>query len=343
MKHMNTFVRTRELPMKHMNTFVRTIALAVLLGLALPWAAHARVKVGVSDWPGWVAWYVAQEKGFFQTHGADVELVWFASYTDSIAALTAGKLDANSQALSDTLAPLAAGTSLKVVLVNDNSAGNDAILARPGIKGVADLKGKTVALEELSISHFVLATALDRHGLKQDDVKRVNLPAANAASAFLDGKVDAVAVWNPWVNQIMSSGQGRAVFTSRNMPGLIVDALVARQAALETPQQRRDLLGMVKAWYDVHRFIGERPEEASAIMSKAVGLEAEEYALYLPGTHFFSQKDNLDAFGPASEPKSLLAVSPTIVRFLKDNGLLEGEADLARGIDASLVLEAAGK
>ena len=37
--------------------------------------AHAEVKVGVSDWPGWVGWYVAEQKGFFKKHGADVKLV----------------------------------------------------------------------------------------------------------------------------------------------------------------------------------------------------------------------------------------------------------------------------
>ncbi len=31
--------------------------------------AAAEVKVGVSDWPGWVAWYVAEQKGFFKKHG----------------------------------------------------------------------------------------------------------------------------------------------------------------------------------------------------------------------------------------------------------------------------------
>ena len=62
---------------------------ALGLGLALIGAsapALAEVKVGVSDWPGWVAWYVAEQKGFFKKHKADVKLVWFANYTDSISA-----------------------------------------------------------------------------------------------------------------------------------------------------------------------------------------------------------------------------------------------------------------
>jgi thiazole synthase ThiGH ThiG subunit len=48
--------------------------------------------------------------------GAEVELVWFPNYTDSIQALSAGQLDANSQTWSDTLAPLAAGDLVDVWL-----------------------------------------------------------------------------------------------------------------------------------------------------------------------------------------------------------------------------------
>ena len=125
---------------------------ASALGFAAP--AAAEVKVGVSDWPGWVAWYVAEQKGFFKKHGADVKLVWFANYTDSVSALSAGQLDANSQTWSDTLGPLAKGIKLKTILVNDNSAGNDALLVSPKIKSFAELKGKQVALEQYSVSQL---------------------------------------------------------------------------------------------------------------------------------------------------------------------------------------------
>ena len=91
------------------------VVLALALGLSAFTATAAPLKVGVSDWPGWVAWYVAKEKGYFKRYGAEVELVWFPNYTDSIQAFSAGQLDANSQTWSDSLAPLAAGVPLKVV------------------------------------------------------------------------------------------------------------------------------------------------------------------------------------------------------------------------------------
>ena len=92
-------------------------------GVLTTTAAHAEVKVGVSDWTGWVAWYVAENQGYFKKYGANVKLVWFANYSDSIAALSTGQLDANSQTWSDTLGPLQKGLPLKAVLVNDNSFG----------------------------------------------------------------------------------------------------------------------------------------------------------------------------------------------------------------------------
>ena len=310
-----------------------------LVALSLSFAAmtaptHAQVKIGVSDWPGWVAWYVAEQKGMFKKHGADVKLVWFANYTDSISALSAGQVDANSQAWSDSMAPLAKGLPLKAILVNDNSAGNDAVMVNPKIKSFADLKGKKIALEEFSV------LALAKNGMTLKDVQVVNLSAGDAAAAFLAGRVDAAAVWNPWVNKIQTSGKGKALFTSKDVPGMIPDLLVAQEKSVKA--KRKDYLGMIKAWYEAEAFIRAKPDEAAKIMAKVVGMDAKEYAVFLPGTKFFDQKANLQAFGPASDATSLLGVAPTISKFLLDNKLMEGKADFAKGLDASLVKEVAG-
>jgi NitT/TauT family transport system substrate-binding protein len=312
-------------------------AVAAVMALSAPLPAAAEVKVGVSDWPGWVAWYVADQKGFFKKHGADVKLVWFANYTDSISALSSGQIDANSQTWSDTMGPLAKGLPLKTILVNDNSAGNDAVVAKPAIKSIKDLKGKTVALEEFSVSHFVLATALAKNGMKPSDVKITNLSAGDAAAAFMAGRVDAAVVWNPWIHQIESSGKGKALFTSKDMPGLIPDLLVAQDKAIKA--KRKDLVGMIKAWFDTVAFISAQPDEAAKIMSKVVSLKPEEYKVFLPGTKFFDAAANKTALDGKS-PQSLVVVAPAIASFLLEHKLIDGKPDAAKGIDASLLAEA---
>lgn len=316
--------------------------LCLSLGLGAFGTAHAEVKIGLSDWPGWVAWYVAEQKGFFKKHNAKVKLVWFPNYTDSIAALSAGQLDANSQTWSDTMTPLSKGVPVKTILVNDNSAGNDALMVSPKIKSFADLKGKSIALEQYSVSHFVLATALAKNHMKITDVKIVNLAAGDAAAAFMTGRVDAAVVWNPWVSKIESSGKGRALFTSKEMPGLVPDLLVAHSNAIADKGKRAELVGVINAWFDTEAFIRTNPAEAIKIMSKIVSLPPEEYKVFMPGTRFFTAVDNTNAFDP-KQPQSLVAVGPTIFKFLSDNKLIEAPVDYAKGIDTSLLTDALKK
>ncbi|MBI1397909.1 MAG: aliphatic sulfonate ABC transporter substrate-binding protein [Betaproteobacteria bacterium] len=324
---------------------VRSIARVVaasLLGTFLFAAAPARaeIKVGYSDWPGWVAWAIAEQKGYFKKYGAKVKLVWFSNYSDSISALSAGQLDANCQTWSDTMAPLAKGIPLKVVLVNDNSAGNDALMTGPAIKSFAALKGRKIALEEYSVSHFLLATALNRNGMTPKDVNIVNMAAGDAAAAFISGRVDAAVVWNPWVNKIELSGKGKPLFSSKEVPGLIPDLLVAQEKSLAA--NRQDYAGMIRAWYDVVKFLREHPDEAVKIMSKVVGLSPDEYKVFLPGTHFFDQKANLEAFGTdTSTTKTLVGSAPTILKFLDENKLIDGKPDYAKALDGSLVRQIA--
>jgi NitT/TauT family transport system substrate-binding protein len=296
--------------------------------------APAPIRVGVSDWTGWVAWYVARDQGYFRKYGANVELVWFANYTDSIAALSTGQLDANSQTWSDTLGPIAKGVPLKAVLVNDNSAGNDALMVAPRIHSFTELRGRKIALEQYSISHFVLYTALERNGLTPRDVDIVNLPAGDAAAAFMSGRVDAAVVWNPWISQIQKSGTGRPLFTSTQMPGLIPDLLVANTQAIQG--KRKDLIAMIRAWFDTEAFIRSDPDRAVAIMAKVVGMDPVQYRVFLPGTRFFDAAANRDAFDSRNE-QSLVRVAPAIAAFLLSNKLIEGHPDAAVGVDRSVL------
>jgi NitT/TauT family transport system substrate-binding protein len=334
------FVRSGVTAMKVRIPAMLSAIAAVTLLTALVSPVRAEVKVGVSDWTGWVAWYVAENQGYFKKYGANVKLVWFANYSDSIAALSTGQLDANSQTWSDTLGPLQKGLPLKAVLINDNSFGNDALMVSPKIHSFADLKGKKVALEQFSVSHFVLYTALARHGLTPHDVTVVNLAAGDAAAAFISGRVDAAVVWNPWISQIERSGKGRALFTSRDMPGLIPDLLVVQQSAIQN--KRQDLIGMTRAWFDTVAYIQNNPDAAVKIMSKVVGMSPSDYKVFLPGTRFFDTAANLDGFN-ATSPASLVAVAPQIAAFLLSNRLIDGKPDAAKGVDSSILAAALKK
>ena len=190
------------------------------------------IKIGYSDWPGWTAWEIAKEKGMFKKAGVEVKLVWFPVYTDSLNALNTGKLDANCQTWSDTIPPLAEGIKLKVVLANDNSAGNDGFVAKKEFKNIKALKGKTVATELGTVDHFLLLQALSKNGMTEKDIVYKNMTVPDAAAAFRQGKLDAAVIWQPSLNDVMKEGKANLLFTSKDVPGLIPDLLVFKESAV---------------------------------------------------------------------------------------------------------------
>ena len=199
-------------------------AALLALGLAAGKApAKEPLKIGYSDWPGFTAWEIGKAEGIFKKNGVDVELVWFPVYTDSLTALNTGQLDGNLQTWSDTMAPLAEGIDLKVVQILDNSFGNDAIVAKPGIDSIKGLKGKTVGTELATVDHFMLLKALAMNGMSEKDITYTNLTVGDAAAAFIAGKIDAAAIWQPWIAQIQREGKGKVIFSSADIPGLIPD------------------------------------------------------------------------------------------------------------------------
>lgn len=77
--------------------------------LAAPARAEAPLKIGYSDWPGWVAWQVAIDKGWLKEAGVDADFQWF-DYVASMDAFAAGKLDGVSVTNGDALVMGSSGT-----------------------------------------------------------------------------------------------------------------------------------------------------------------------------------------------------------------------------------------
>ncbi|WP_413700530.1 hypothetical protein ACLKMH_01155 [Psychromonas sp. KJ10-10] len=65
---------------------IKRIMTTCIAGLTLASSVFAEpLKIGYSDWPGWVAWEIAIEKNMFEEVGVEVEFEWF----DYVASLDA--------------------------------------------------------------------------------------------------------------------------------------------------------------------------------------------------------------------------------------------------------------
>lgn len=316
-------------------TIMLCAALAAFVLGAGPASAKEPLKIGYSDWPGYTSWEIGKVKGIFKKNNVDVELVWFPVYTDSLTAVNTGKLDGNLQTWSDLMAPLAEGIDLKVVQVIDNSFGNDAIVAKPGIESVKDLKGKTVGTELATVDHFMLLKALAMNGMTEKDIKYVNLTVGDAAAAFIAGKIDAAAIWQPWIAQIQREGKGKVIFSSADIPGLVPDIVVLHKKVID--ERPEDVQAIVKSYFEIVDFIKTNEDEAVAIMAKVVEQPPAEYKAFLPGTKFFDLDQNLNAFAKRDDDSSLYGSGKTIAEFLKGSDQIKKVPDYGAALEPKFV------
>jgi NitT/TauT family transport system substrate-binding protein len=296
------------------------------------------LKIAHSPWPGWFFWFVVEEKGFFDKHGVNVELVWFPVYSDSLQALATRQVDANSQTLSDTLAPLSRGIGLKAVLVNDNSFGGDAIVVRPEIGSLEDLKGKTVATELGTVDHFLLLTALAEHGMSESDIHFVNMAVNDAGPAFIGGKTDAAVLWEPFQTMAVKEGNGEVLFSSRDTPGLIPDLLVFREEVVS--RRAADVQKVIDAWFDALDWYLESKQnerEGLEIMARKAEQTPEEFRAALEGIKLFTLEDNLKAFEPSDTYQSLHHTGRKTAEFLHGLGMIETIPDVGELLEPAFV------
>ncbi len=259
------------------------LSLAALVAVA-PAQAAPPLKIGYSDWPGWVAWQVAIEKGWFKEAGVDVKFEWF-DYSASMDAFAAGKLDAVLMTNGDALVTGAGGAKSVMLAITDYSNGNDVIVAKGNIKSVKDLKGKKVAVEQGLVEHLMLVNALKKAGLKESDVTLVNAKT-NEMPQMLTGKdIAAVGCWQPIVNEALKAVPGsHGIYTSADEPGLIYDVLAANPASAKG--RRSDWLKVIKVWDKVVAYIDDPKTQPDAvkIMAARSGITPAEYLPLLKGT-----------------------------------------------------------
>jgi NitT/TauT family transport system substrate-binding protein len=320
-------------------------AVVVLLTVAAgctqsPGTPRETITIGYSAWPGWFPWQVAQQQGMFAKQGVTVELKYYDNYTDSLKALATGAIDANSQTLNDTLASVSAGARQTIVLVNDNSTGNDKIIARAGIGGIADLKGKRVAVEQGTVDHYLLLLALQQAGLTGKDIQLVPMATDAAASAFAAGQVDAVGAFAPFTTAALRRPGSRAIATSAEFPGAIPDHLVVLPALIRG--HPKEVQAIVNAWFDTVHWIRTHRVEATAIMATRAGVSEDDYRGYDAGTTIFTLGQNLDAFTPGITPDHLNYQAGQVADFIAGAGMVNERPPLDGLLDSRFVRAAAG-
>jgi NitT/TauT family transport system substrate-binding protein len=210
--------------------WLRRSALAslALLGGAGCSAPPPPLRIGAHPWPGYELMYLAHARGLLQPD--QLRLVEVPSATASLRALAAGTLEGAGLTLDEVLSARARGLMLRVVAVFDVSHGADVLLASPDITSLAALRGRRVGVEHSATGALMLDAALQAGGLTPADVRMVPLAFDEHAVALRSSRVDAVVTFDPARTQLLADG-AQLLFSSAQVPGLIVDVLAVRPEA----------------------------------------------------------------------------------------------------------------
>jgi NitT/TauT family transport system substrate-binding protein len=296
----------------------------------------APLHLGYSDWPGWVAWQIAIDKGWLTQNGLDVHFEWF-DYSASIEAFSAGRLDGDFVTNGDSLVMNASGARNIMVMLTDYSNGNDMIIGRPGIKTVSDLKGRKVAVETGLVEHLLLLDALKKSGLTLNDVTVINAKTNETPQVLASGQVDAIGAWQPNSGQAMKAVPGaRPLYTSAQSPGLIYDVLAVSPTTLAS--HRADLSKLLVVWARVVAFINDPAthDEAVRIMSSRVGLTPAQYQQLLSGTHLLDIQEAKRAYIRGDDLGSIYGSSHNADDFNVHNGVYAQPQRLDGSIEPAL-------
>jgi NitT/TauT family transport system substrate-binding protein len=312
-----------------------------LAGLACLFATAGAVnaeplKIGYSDWPGWVAWEVAIEKEWFKEAGVDVQFEWF-DYVASMDAFAAGQIDAVTMTNGDALVTGSTGAKNVMILINDYSNGNDMVVGAPGIESIADLKGKKIGVEIGFVSHLLLLNGLEKHGMTEADVELINVPTNETPQVLASGDVDAIVAWQPNSGMALKLVPGsKPLYTSGDEPGLIYDVLAVSPSSLAA--NREAWTKVAQVWYRVVDYIKDPAtfDDAVRIMASRVGVAPEEYKAFISGTKILTLEEAKGFFEKGDGFTSLYGSSKISDDFNVANDVYKEPQDIDSYIDPSI-------
>lgn len=204
------------------------------------------LRLATNEWPGYEPLHLARERGYWGE--APIRLYELPSTSEVLRALRNGALDGAALTGDEALTLLADGVEVRIALVLDISNGGDALVARPDIRRLADLKGRRVGVENQALGAYMLTRALAEADLTPADVSVVPLTVDTHENAYLAGAVDAVVTFEPALSRLRRLG-AHELFSSRRTPGEIFDLLVVREEAYQQHQATLRALG--HAWFRV--------------------------------------------------------------------------------------------
>ncbi|WP_038171887.1 ABC transporter substrate-binding protein [Verrucomicrobium sp. BvORR106] len=283
-------------------------ASAFLLYGTLTWHPPDEVrplKVAIGVWPGSETLIYARETGLLPRE--EVQLVEMSWSSATKVAFANRVVDAAVVSLDEVLRLLESRNDVRVVMVVGFSKGGDALLTRPGVATLPELKGKRTGVEMNSVGSFVLSTALEEAGMSEGSLETVAMNLAEMETAYLAGELDTVVTGEPWTTRLKAKGAVE-LFSSRRMNREVCRVLVVREEVLS--ERPDDIERLVAAHFKARQSLLAGGEaKALTVVKRRLGLSDDDFKVVMSNMDMPDSAENLRLLEGEVPPLGLLADS----------------------------------
>jgi ABC-type nitrate/sulfonate/bicarbonate transport system substrate-binding protein len=221
---------------------------------------------------------IADAKGFFREEGLDVTLQPHSYGKIALQSVLDGKADLATVADTPIMFAMMKGAKLSLLATIQTSTRDNAIVARKdrGIASAADLKGRKIGVTLGTSGDYFLDSHLVLNALSRKDVVIVDMKPEDMTDALLQGKVDAVSIWNPLVSNLGKAlGERGITFFNESAYKETFDVVSMQTFSRQRPEAvRRFLRALVKA----EDFVTANPQESQRIISEFCGIDIASLA-----------------------------------------------------------------
>jgi ABC-type nitrate/sulfonate/bicarbonate transport system substrate-binding protein len=177
------------------------LALAVLAWLApSPARATDTLRIAATRAPVSLPLYVAQQRGYFEREHLDVAITDCSGGTRCLRMVLDGKADLATTSEMPVVLQAFGHADVAIVATMAHASDNLKLVARKG-SGVTrgeQLDGRKVGVIAGTSAQYLLETHLLTVGVDPQHVTMVPLQAEETVAALQSGRIDAVAVWEPY-------------------------------------------------------------------------------------------------------------------------------------------------
>ena len=300
-------------------------------------SSKMKMSLGGVTWIGLTPFYIAEERGFFSENNLEVNLQIFGANTDYISAFLANRIDGCiSCVTSEAVVMAEKGKDYKIVLVQDNSAGGDGILARNSVASIADFKGKKVAVEQGGVGHFFLLQVLNEVGLSGKDITIVNADAPTAAAAYQAGNIEIASTYAPFLSQANEAQpDGRIIYDSSKMPTAITDFYIFDSKYISANSDA--VTAFVQAIAKALDFLETNRDEAIAIAASKLEISPEALAADLEGIQLPDIATNREMLANPNSDLYILKSLNAMGEFLVDQGQIKTVPNMSLFIEPKFI------